>query len=65
MDEMSIVEIFFSDLKPDAQKRVMAVYGIDDPKKGNWDIYPIFVLYPEIEGFDAFRLEGEPPDESD
>jgi hypothetical protein len=30
--------IYFSDLNEDAQKRLMEVVGITDPKDMNWDI---------------------------
>jgi hypothetical protein len=30
--------IYFSDLNEDAQKRLMEVVGITDPKEMNWDI---------------------------
>ena len=31
-------EIYFSDLNEDAQKRIMEMVKIDDPKEMNWDI---------------------------
>ena len=43
------IEIFFDDLNEEAQKRVLKGYGIDDPMEGNWDVFPLFTLCPEIE----------------
>lgn len=31
-------EIFFSDLNPDAQQRLLAFYGYTAPKEGNFDL---------------------------
>lgn len=41
-----MMEIYFSDLTPDAQKRLLATAGISDPKEANWDldIVPIAVF---------------------
>lgn len=40
-------DIYFSDLNEDAQKRLMAAVGINDPSEMNWDIdmCPI-AMYP-------------------
>ena len=43
------VEIYCSDLTQDAQKRLLDGYGMKDPKEGNWDVFPVFILYPELE----------------
>ena len=32
-----MMEIYFSDLTPDAQKRLLATAGISDPKEANWE----------------------------
>lgn len=43
---MYTFEIFFSDLTEEAQKRLMEVVGIKDPKEMNWDmdILPIATM---------------------
>lgn len=40
---MPTLEIYYSDLTPDAQKRALEAAGISDPKEANWDadIVPI------------------------
>ena len=48
--------VSFSDLKPEAQKRLLDSYGMTDPREGNWDVFPVFVLYPDTDepkGFDV------------
>ena len=49
------IEIHFSDLKPDAQRRLLKGYGMKDPKEGNWDVFPVFILYPELEDPNDFE----------
>ena len=46
---MKIVEIYFSDLKPEAQKRVMEAAGMSDESDGNFEIAPLAILEYEIE----------------
>lgn len=43
---MMNLEIFFSDLNPDAQQRLLAFYGYADSKEGNFDldIMPLCIL---------------------
>ena len=36
--EEKYFEIYFSDLNPDAQKRLMKAVGINHPAEMNWDI---------------------------
>ncbi len=36
------MEIYFSDLTEDAQKRLLEIFGISSPKEMNWDVIPIF-----------------------
>ena len=36
-----MVEIYFDDLTPSAQKKVLEEAGITNPKEANWDIFPI------------------------
>lgn len=38
------VEIYLNDLKPEMQKEVLDLLGIDDAKEGNYDIFPLFVI---------------------
>ena len=52
--ELITIDIYYSDLTDDAQKRVLAGYGLSDPKDANWDIFPLFVLYPDIVGPEDF-----------
>lgn len=35
------MEIYFSDLKEEVQKRLLKAAGIKDPKETNWDYFPI------------------------
>lgn len=35
---MRTFEIFFNDLKPKAQKELMDLMDISDPKEANWDL---------------------------
>ena len=41
-----VFELFFSDLTPEAQQRLLDTVGIKDPKEANWDmdIFPITIL---------------------
>jgi len=44
------IKIYFDDLKPEVQKRIMEIYNINDPSDMNWDVFPLFVLpFPEEE----------------
>ncbi len=45
------VEIYFSDLTPEAQQRVLDAAGITDPKEANWDgdILPLAIISFEPE----------------
>jgi len=52
MEEVTMyLEIFFSDLNPAAQQRVLDFYGYSDPKDGNFDldIEPLCVLESDQE----------------
>ena len=53
--ETKTVEIYFSDLTPEAQRRLLKGYGMKDPKEGNWDVFPVFTLYPELEDPNDFE----------
>jgi hypothetical protein len=44
------LEIFYKDLKEEAQKEVLNLYGIKSPEEMNLDITPLFVLETEEEG---------------
>lgn len=49
------MDIYFSDLNTDAQKRLMEETGISDPKEANWDldIVPIASIEFELEHEDS------------
>ena len=34
-------ELYFEELKPDAQKRLLDFVGIERPEQLNWDTFPI------------------------
>ena len=36
-----MIEIYFYDLKEEAQKKLLEQAGIKDPKEANWDVWPI------------------------
>ena len=36
-----MIEIYFDDLKEEAQKELLKQAGIKDPKEANWDVWPI------------------------
>ena len=38
------MEIMFSDLTPEAQKKYLAYMEMAEPEEGNYDIFPIFVI---------------------
>ena len=38
------VEIYFSDLNPNAQKELLEAFGIQSECEANWDIFPIATL---------------------
>jgi len=37
-------ELYFSDLTPEAQKRLIAFWGISDPSELNLEVVPICIL---------------------
>lgn len=41
---MKELEIYFSDLTEDAQKKVLKFMGLEKPSDGNYEYNPIFVL---------------------
>ncbi len=45
MDEMRELELFASDLTPEAQQRVAEFYGVKDMKDLNYDVLPFATLY--------------------
>lgn len=51
---MKTVDIYFSDLNEDAQKRLLEAVGAESPEEMNWDmdILPIaqYVFEEEVEG---------------
>lgn len=36
-----VVDIYFSDLKPEAQKEVLDAFGLKNEKEANWDVFPL------------------------
>jgi len=38
------MEIYFRDLTPEAQKRVLEFYKVELEKDMNWDVVPLFIL---------------------
>jgi len=38
------MDLMFSDLKEDAQKRILELFNIKDPREMNWDVVPITVI---------------------
>ena len=44
-----MLEIYFSDLKKEAQKEVLDLYGLKSEKDGNFETCPLFVLDCEEE----------------
>jgi hypothetical protein len=38
------LEIYFHDLTPEAQKKVLAFLGIKTSEESNLDVFPLFVL---------------------
>ena len=45
--DKSELEIYFSDLNEDGQKKVLKFYGVKSPYDANWDICPLAVLVRE------------------
>lgn len=41
---MKNVEIYFHDLKPEAQAAVLALNRISSPEEANWEFVPLFIL---------------------
>ena len=37
-------EIFFDDLKPEAQAELLSTMGADSAEQMNWDIYPVATI---------------------
>ena len=51
---LKTISIFFRDLKPEAQKRLLKGYGVTTPEEARWDEYPVFTLFPEIAALEDF-----------
>lgn len=43
------VRIYFRDLTEEKQKEVLEAYGIESEKDGNFDLFPLTILYVEEE----------------
>lgn len=57
-----MVEIYFDDLTPSAQKKVLEEAGITGPKEANWDIFPIATYeteYTELNPYAGMVELGE------
>lgn len=39
-----ILEIFFSDLTEDAQRRLLEFEGVESPEEMNWDVVPLAIF---------------------
>lgn len=48
---MHTFNIFFSDLTEEAQKRLMEVVGIKDPKEMNWDMDILPIATMDVEEY--------------
>ena len=45
------MEIYFKDFKREVQEAILTLYGINDPKEMNWDVFPItFIPDPTHNG---------------
>lgn len=44
-----MIEIYFDDLKEEAQKQILKKAGITEPAEANWDVFPIceFEINPD------------------
>jgi len=54
---MEDLEIYFSDLTPEAQKKVLEFYRISSPEEANLDVMPLAVI-PEPENTITIEVEG-------
>lgn len=48
---MHTFNIFFSDLTEEAQKRLMEIVGITDPKEMNWDMDILPIATMDVEEY--------------
>lgn len=49
MNNISIaVDIYFRDLKPEAQKNILDAFGIKSETEANWDVFPMTLVEGEI-----------------
>jgi hypothetical protein len=46
---MTDIDIFFSDLRPAAQRRLLDAFKIDDPAEMNWDVIGIAMITTDDE----------------
>ena len=49
------VEIYFYDLKPEAQKKLLKAYNVDSPEEMNWDVFPVFTIEVDEDYIDTER----------
>lgn len=63
--------LFFGDLKDEAQARLLDVAGLNDPSEANWDLFPIDILEfyndddDDEEEYDEEEYDEEDYDEED
>jgi len=46
---MTSFRIFFRDLTPDAQERLLKFFDIESPTEMNWDVFPIVYIEREMD----------------
>lgn len=39
-----LYRVFLDDLKPEVKRQVLDFLGLSEPKEGNYDVVPLFVL---------------------
>lgn len=51
---MKEFEIYFRDLKPEVQKKLLEEVGVGTPEEMNWDVFPITTV---VIGYEALEEE--------
>ena len=59
-----MLEIFYNDLQPKAQKEVLDYYGINSPEEANLDAIPLFIIEWN-EDFPLFRNRNDEEESED
>ena len=62
---MKSLELYYSDLTPEAQKKYLEVQGVSDASELNWEVNPIAIIEVEEEEDDLKndmirQINGEP-----